>query len=120
MTKADVDFKVVALVALLIGLVVFGVMLKGPIAGFFKAPTDRLVDNIISLQEKENKLVADAQAAIAPIDKEIVETLKRLNITDRKKYLAVQKTYFPRMAVLPDPEEDLTAKATSAGVARKK
>lgn len=120
MDKNVLDYKVVGLVALLIGIVVFGVMLRGPITGAFKAPTDRLVDNIISLQEKENKLVADAQAKIAPIDKEIVETLKRLNITDRKKYLAVQKTYFPRMAALPDPEADLTAKASSSGVAPKK
>ena len=74
----------------------------------FSTPKDsQLIDQIITLQEKQQEILTTAQRNltenIAPTNQKLNSYLKRLNLVDRTSYEKVMKTYFPNDKLLPDP-----------------
>jgi len=74
----------------------------------FTTPKDsQLIDQIITLQEKQQEILTTAQRHlaenIAPTNQKLNSYLKRLNLVDRTSYEKVMKTYFPNDKLLPDP-----------------
>ena len=74
----------------------------------FTTPNDsQLIDQIITLQEKQQEILTTAQRNlaenIAPTNQRLNAYLKRLNLVDRASYEKVMKTYFPNDKLLPDP-----------------
>lgn len=72
--------------------------------------TAEVVDRIIALQAQQQEVIQEAQKRLtekgAPIDNQLISMLRRLNMTDRKKYELVMKNYFPKVEkkdYLPDP-----------------
>ena len=67
----------------------------------------QLIDQIITLQEKQQEILTTAQRNlaenIAPTNQKLNSYLKRLNLVDRTSYEKVMKTYFPNDKLLPDP-----------------
>jgi hypothetical protein len=74
----------------------------------FTTPNDsQLIDQIITLQEKQQEILTTAQRNlaenIAPTNQKLNSYLKRLNIVDRTSYEKIMATYFPNDKLLPDP-----------------
>jgi hypothetical protein len=99
--------KVVIAVGIILAIVVLYV---GSYYGTraFTTPNDsQLIDQIITLQEKQQEILTTAQRNlaenIAPTNQKLNSYLKRLNIVDRTSYEKIMATYFPNDKLLPDP-----------------
>jgi len=99
--------KVVIAVGIILAIVVLYVGSYYGTRAFTTPKDSQLIDQIISLQEKQQEILTTAQRNlaenIAPVNAKLNSYLKRLNIVDRTSYEKVMKTYFPNDKLLPDP-----------------
>ena len=99
--------KVVIAVSIILAIVVLYVGSYYGTRAFSTPKDSQLIDQIISLQEKQQEILTTAQRNlaenIAPTNQKLNSYLKRLNIVDRTSYEKIMATYFPNDKLLPDP-----------------
>lgn len=99
--------KVVIAVGIILAIVVLYVGSYYGTRAFSTPKDSQLIDQIITLQEKQQEILTTAQRNlaenIAPTNQKLNAYLKRLNLVDRASYEKVMKTYFPNDKLLPDP-----------------
>lgn len=99
--------KVVIAVGIILAIVVLCVGSYYGTRAFTTPKDSQLIDQIITLQEKQQEILTTAQRNlaenIAPTNQKLNAYLKRLNLIDRASYEKVMATYFPNDKLLPDP-----------------
>lgn len=99
--------KVVIAVGIILAIVVLYVGSYYGTRAFTTPKDSQLIDQIITLQEKQQEILTTAQRNlaenIAPTNQRLNAYLKRLNIVDRTSYEKIMATYFPNDKLLPDP-----------------
>ena len=99
--------KVVIAVGIILAIVVLYVGSYYGTRAFTTPKDSQLIDQIITLQEKQQEILTTAQRNlaenIAPTNQRLNAYLKRLNFVDRTSYEKVMKPYFPNDKLLPDP-----------------
>ena len=99
--------KVVIAVGIILAIVVLYVGSYYGTRAFSTPKDSQLIDQIITLQEKQQEILTTAQRNlaenIAPTNQKLNAYLKRLNLIDRASYEKVMATYFPNDKLLPDP-----------------